>query len=221
MRRPTGYNPRMLRLDWQDQIVSVLDQGLRCLFPSGSAARASPARGIPEKTLSATERCDSIAMMRVNHAGEIAAQALYSGQSILARSEETRRQLLSAAREERDHLLWCRDRLNELGGRRSLLDPFWFGGSLAVGLLAGSVGDRISLGFVVETERQVEAHLNDHLQKLPARDERSRAVLERMAEDEAHHGTTAKLAGGAELPWPVRRLMGLGGGILRRTALRV
>ena len=156
--------------------------------------------------------------MRVNRAGEIAAQALYLGQSLLARSDETRHRLLDAADEERDHLVWCTQRLAELGGSKSMLDPIWYAGAAVAGALAGAAGDRASLGFVGETERQVEAHLGDHLRRLPVRDARSRAILEQMAADEAHHGTMAKLAGGREMPAPVRRLMAVGGEVLRRGA---
>jgi ubiquinone biosynthesis monooxygenase Coq7 len=156
--------------------------------------------------------------MRVNHAGEIAAQALYVGQAIGARRPETRAHLLDAAREERDHLDWCRKRLDELGHRPSVLGPFWYAGSFCIGLAAGSFGDAVSLGFVSETERQVEAHIQDHLGRLPADDTKSRAILETMAADETHHGTTARLAGGVPLPFAIRRLMSVGGEILRRTA---
>jgi ubiquinone biosynthesis monooxygenase Coq7 len=159
--------------------------------------------------------------MRVNHAGEIAAQALYSGQSLFARSAATRELLESAAREERDHLAWCQARIEELGGRASLLTPFWYAGSFAVGVLAGLRDDADNLGFVRETERQVEAHLRDHLGRLPAHDTKSAAILSRMAEDEMHHGTTAALAGGAELPAVIRGAMKFGGEILRRIALIV
>jgi ubiquinone biosynthesis monooxygenase Coq7 len=157
--------------------------------------------------------------MRVNHAGEVAAQALAIGQSVPARARAVRERLLQAAREERDHLAWCAERIEELGGRRSLLDPFWFAGSLCIGAAAGLLGDRRSLGFVAETERQVGAHLADHLRKLPAGDAWSAAVLRRMAEDEARHGKSAELAGGAQLPWVAREAMRFGGGFLRRAAL--
>jgi 3-demethoxyubiquinol 3-hydroxylase len=171
--------------------------------------------------LDAAERRESAELMRVNHAGEIAAQALYSGQAILARSDRTQAQLLQAGREEQDHLAWCRERLGELDARPSLLTPAWYAGAFALGVLAGAAGDRISLGFVAETERQVEAHIHDHLARLPAQDRTSAAILERMAADEAHHGTTARLAGGIELPRPVRSLMTLGGEILRHVAAKV
>jgi 3-demethoxyubiquinol 3-hydroxylase len=153
------------------------------------------------------ERRRSAALMRVNHAGEIAAQALYHGQALAARSTVTRELLLKAAREETDHLAWCETRLKELDSRPSLLNPVWYAGSFAIGALAALTGDRTSLGFVVETERQVEGHLDEHLTLLPAEDSRSRAILEAMRNDEIAHGVNAKAAGGAELPSPVRVLM--------------
>lgn len=207
--------------DFEDRLIAILDGGLRTLFASVPATRPSPALAAEEAALTAAERRRSAALMRVNHAGEISAQALYLGQSLFARTERTRRHLLEAADEEHDHLAWCASRLEELGGRRSLLDPIWFAGSAAVGVLVGASGDRISLGFVVETERQVEAHLEDHLDRLPPHDAKGRALLERMAADEAHHGTGAAAAGGADLPPPVSALMAICGGILRRTALHL
>ena len=204
-----------------DSLIAAADQALRTLTVPPPAARPSPAAEIPEAELSSEARQRSIALMRVNHAGEISAQALYRGQSLLARSEETRRHLLEAAAEEQDHLAWCAQRLEELDGRPSRLDPLWYAGSFLVGMAASVPGDSISLGFVAETERQVEAHLDDHLSRLPDADTRSAAILEQMSADEAHHGTTAKLAGGADLPGPIRRIMALGGNLLRNCSLRV
>jgi 3-demethoxyubiquinol 3-hydroxylase len=204
-----------------DDLLAILDDALRTLTVRQTASRQNPAERQPHSELSADERERSAALMRVNHAGEIAAQALYTGQALTARSPQTRAILRQAAQEERDHLAWCAERSDELGGRTSLLAPLWYAGSVALGALAGLAGDRASLGFVAETERQVEAHLHDHLTRLPLNDHRSRAVLEQMAEDEAHHGTTATLAGGTELPAPARFLMRIGGEILRKTALRV
>jgi 3-demethoxyubiquinol 3-hydroxylase len=158
-------------------------------------------------TLSDAEKRDSAALMRVNHAGEIAAQALYHGQALVARSAATRALLLKAAHEETDHLAWCETRLKELDSRPSLLNPLWYAGSFAIGAAAALLGDRMSLGFVVETERQVEGHLDDHLTRLPQDDTRSRAILQTMRTDEIAHGVSAKAAGGAELPSPVRFLM--------------
>lgn len=203
---------------WQDRLVGACDEALRTLAAPPAAARPSPADTIPEPTLNPGERRTSAALMRVNRAGELAAQGLYSGQALAARAPEVRAQLMAAAAEERDHLKWCDARLTELGGRASMLDAFWYLGSVGIGLAAGLAGDRVSLGFIAETERQVEAHLNDHLARLPTADKKSAAVLERMAADEAHHGTTAKLAGGVDLPLPIRRAMGVGGGLLRRIA---
>lgn len=208
-------------LDFEDRLITILDGGLRTLVAGSPAARPSPAEAHDEAVLTAGERRRSAGLMRVNHAGEISAQALYLGQSLLARSDETHRQLLTAAAEEHDHLAWCRSRLDELQGRRSLLDPFWFAGSAAIGVLVGAAGDRFSLGFVAETERQVEAHLDDHLERLPRVDARSTAVLERMAADEARHGTMATRAGGQPLPGPVTLLMSACGSFLRRTALHL
>jgi 3-demethoxyubiquinol 3-hydroxylase len=206
---------------WSDRLIATLDEGLRALGGSAVAARPSPADTISDDDLAAAERETSAALLRVNHAGELAAQGLYSGQALLARTSATRDQLRAAAREESDHLAWCAARLDELGGRASVLSPFWYVGSFCIGLLAASVGDEQSLGFVAETEKQVEAHLDDHLSRLPANDHKSRAILERMAADESHHGTMASLAGGTDLPLPVRLCMGLGGEMLRRIAALV
>jgi ubiquinone biosynthesis monooxygenase Coq7 len=179
---------------------------------SSAPATSAPASAAPTTTgaaaaLSETERRESAALMRVNHAGEIAAQALYHGQAFVSRSAATRDILLKAAREETDHLAWCETRLKELGSRPSLLNPLWYCGSFAIGVLAAATGDRTSLGFVVETERQVEGHLDEHLTRLPAADRRSRAILSAMRSDEITHGATARAAGASELPAPVRGLM--------------
>jgi len=208
-------------LAWPDRLIATLDQGLRAVAAPPASTRPSPAAALPEPDLSPKERRTSAALMRVNHAGEIAAQALYSGQSLFARSTATRDLLANAAREERDHLAWCDARIDELGGRVSRLTPLWYAGSFAIGVLAGLRTDADNLGFVRETERQVEAHLRDHLARLPALDTKSAAILTRMAEDEAHHGTTAALAGGAELPAAIRGCMTIGGEFLRRMALIV
>jgi ubiquinone biosynthesis monooxygenase Coq7 len=159
--------------------------------------------------------------MRVNHAGEVAAQALYMGQALVARDDATRAKLERAAAEENDHLAWCQERLDELGARPSVLAPFWYAGSFAIGALAGLAGDRWSLGFVVETERQVEAHLDHHLAELPPADRASRVVLERMKSDEVRHADDARAGGGAELPRPVRRLMSLVSKVMTTTAYRI
>lgn len=216
------YNVPMPDLpSWPDRLLAALDQGLRSLATAPAAARPTPAAAEPEAPLSAAERRSSAALMRVNHAGEVAAQALYHGQALVARSPGTRALLEHAAREELDHLAWCAERVTELGGRVSALTPLWYAGSFCIGVAAGLASDAVSLGFVHETEKQVEAHLRDHLSRLPTDDRRSAAILARMTEDEVHHGTTASLAGGAPLPLPVRRCMSVGGEILRRTALIV
>jgi 3-demethoxyubiquinol 3-hydroxylase len=208
-----------------DRLLGAADRALRSLFAPAQASRPTPggdaATGSSPATsaaLSDAERRTAAALMRVNHAGEIAAQALYHGQAFAARSEQTRELLLAAAREESDHLAWCETRLQELQSRPSLLDPLWYAGSFAIGALAALSGDRASLGFVVETERQVERHLDDHLQRLPASDARSRAILEKMREDEVAHGTRARQAGGVDLPAPVRTVMKHTARIMTRTA---
>ena len=172
---------------------------------AGSATETSAPRRPGD--LTDAEKRAAAALMRVNHAGEIAAQALYHGQALMARSTATRELLLKAAREETDHLAWCETRLRDLDSRPSLLNPLWYAGSFAIGAAAALLGDRISLGFVVETERQVEGHLDEHLVRLPPGDTRSRAILQTMQADEIAHGMSAKAAGGAELPAPVRALM--------------
>lgn len=199
-----------------DAWIGAADRALRALFAPAHASRPvpqpppTPAEGSPAE-LSPNERRRAAGLMRVNHAGEIAAQALYHGQAIAARSDATRRLLLEAAREETDHLAWCESRLRELESRPSLLNPLWYAGSFLIGALAAFAGDRASLGFVVETERQVEGHLDEHLGRLPATDLRSRAIVQQMRTDEAAHGANARAAGAMELPGPVRALM-------RRTA---
>ncbi|MDE2051538.1 MAG: 2-polyprenyl-3-methyl-6-methoxy-1,4-benzoquinone monooxygenase [Gammaproteobacteria bacterium] len=195
-----------------DPWIGAADRALRALFAPAHASRPvpqppAPAREGSAPELSPDERRRAAALMRVNHAGEIAAQALYHGQAIVARSEATRRLLLAAAREETDHLAWCESRLQELHSRPSLLNPLWYAGSFFIGALAALAGDRASLGFVVETERQVEGHLDQHLGRLPPSDLRSRAIVEQMRTDEVVHGADARAAGGTELPGPIRALM--------------
>lgn len=197
----------------------MLDQGLRTLFAEPRAGRPAPGSDLADTTLSVAETRTSIALMRVNHAGEVAAQALYLGQALFAKTSAARTHLLQAAAEEHDHLAWCSQRLDELGGRRSYLAPFWFLGGNLIGMAAAAAGDRASLGFVSETEKQVEAHLTDHLDRLPPADAKSRAILERMKQDEIRHGAMADQAGAKILPAPIPQLMAVGGGLLRRIAL--
>lgn len=191
-----------------DQLIGGLDDALRSV--SGNAAssgRPYPADDIAETEMDEAERRHAAGLMRVDHAGEVAAQALYHAQALTARSAAVREHMRRAAREEGDHLQWCSLRLRELDSRASLLDPLWYAGSFTIGAFAGLAGDRVSLGFVSETERQVEAHLAEHLQRLPAADQRSRAVLAQMQSDEERHGADARDAGGLPLPPPVPQLM--------------
>lgn len=191
-----------------DRAISAFDRALRA--SSGviqAPRRADPADGIEENTLSDADRARSIALLRVDHAGEVAAQALYEGQAFGARSEALADHLREAAAEEGDHLAWCANRLRELGGRPSYLGPLWYLGSLTLGTLAARAGDRVSLGFLAETEQQVTSHLDAHLAELPAADARSRAILEQMRADELQHASAAVDRGAAPLPAPARHLM--------------
>jgi ubiquinone biosynthesis monooxygenase Coq7 len=202
-----------------DSVIVAVDRALRAVFAPASAARAMPAPAAPPPTpLPQAARRESAALMRVNHAGELAAQALYHGQALVARSESTRAMLLSAARSESDHLAWCEARLKELAARPSLLNPLWYAGSFTIGALTALLGDRASLGFVAETERQVEGHLDEHLGRLPASDTRSRAILETMRAEEIAHGAAASAAGGTRLPPPLPALMRATARIMTRTA---
>jgi len=202
-----------------DRFLADLDHAMRTCFARPAASRPSPGGDIQTaEPLTPAERAESIRLMRVNHAGEVSAQALYRGQAFVATAASTRAHLREAAAEEQDHLCWCQERLDELGGERSLLVPFWYAGSFAIGVAASFAGDALNLGFIEETEKQVEAHLDDHLSRLPASDARSRTILEQMAVDEARHRENAVAAGAAPLPPAVRALMALGGGILRRIA---
>jgi 3-demethoxyubiquinol 3-hydroxylase len=194
-----------------DSAIAAADRALRAVFAPARSSRPTPQPAAAPAELSDAERRSAAGLMRVNHTGELAAQALYHGQALLAHSEATRQLLMEAARGESDHLAWCETRLAELGAHPSLLNPFWYAGSFAIGALAALMGDRASLGFVAETERQVEGHLDSHLDRLPPSDTRSRAILEAMRAEEIAHGATATRAGGMPLPQPVRALM-------RRTA---
>lgn len=203
-----------------DQFIIALDGGLRTVFASQHAARAYPA-STTDAPMSDVERAQAAALMRVNHVGEVCAQALYSGQSLTTKNESVRAELKRAAAEETDHLAWCEQRLNELGGRKSLLNPLWYGGAFTMGLVAGALGDKWNLGFLAETERQVEAHLDSHLQQLPEADARSRAVVEQMKNDEAQHAQTAISIGAASLPAPVQQAMRFMADVMRATAKRI
>ena len=205
-----------------DQLIMNLDQALRTLAGKPLVSgRPDPADDVDETPLSEIEQRESARLMRINHAGEVAAQALYQGQALTARLETVRGRMEQAAREENDHLEWCERRVKALGGRLSYLNPLWYLGSFAIGAAAGAAGDKWSLGFVAETEKQVIAHLDDHLQRMSPGDTKSRAVLEQMKIDEAHHGAVAKAAGGAQLPAPVRQLMRLTSKVMTRAAYRL
>lgn len=230
---PTGmpaYNPSMRNAPTPaDHLFAALGRGLALLggqagTQTGSdklSGRASPAQTQPQLAMDEATRKDVIGLMRVNHAGEVAAQALYHGQALVARDAKTRRHLLEVAAEEQDHLHWCEQRLHELGAGPSRLQPLWHAGSLAIGALAGLAGDRTSLGFIDETERQVAEHLGDHLRRLPENDLRSRAILEQMRRDEQRHGADAQAAGAQPLPPPVKGLMRQVARIMKFGAYRV
>lgn len=201
-----------------DQAIVEFDKMLRTVFASAPTARARPGVQLPEAEMTAEERRHAAALMRINHVGEVCAQALYQGQALTSSDPATRQALVQAAWEETEHLNWTEKRIEELGGRKSLLNPLWYLGSLAMGVAAGKFGDKWNLGFLAETERQVGAHLNDHLQRLPPGDQRSRAVLEQMAADEAEHAATAVHLGAAELPTPVKSAMRLSSRVMTGTA---
>jgi len=206
-----------------DRFLSSLDNALRTVAGVAHAGRPSPAADIDADgdRLGDADRALAGALMRVNHVGEVCAQALYQAQALTARSDGLRRQMLSAAKEETDHLAWTQQRLSELGARASLLNPLWYAGSFGIGLLAGRLGDRASLGFVVETERQVEQHLAGHLDRLPQADLRSRAIVARMQADEHQHAEAALDAGALQLPAPVRWLMAGAARLMTSTAQRI
>lgn len=208
-------------LSASDRLLATLDRGLRIVFAPPTASRPTPRPSVPSTELSADQRRLSGALMRVNHVGEVCAQALYQSQALFCRNPELREHFEHAAHEEIDHLDWTRERLEELGDRVSYLTPLWYGGAFALGSLAGLAGDQTSLGFVVETERQVEQHLASHLDRLPAEDHASRAIVAQMKDEEARHADEALAAGARLLPAPVKRLMRLAAGVMTRTAHHV
>jgi 3-demethoxyubiquinol 3-hydroxylase len=204
-----------------DRLIGEFDRALRAVAGVAQASRPSPAERLPENPVGEEERAHAAALMRVNHVGEVCAQALYQGQALTARDPATRQALDGAAREEEDHLAWSAERIRELNGRLSLLNPLWYAGAFAIGAAAGLLGDRWNFAFLAETERQVEEHLTGHLEALPAKDERTRAVVEAMRADEARHRQTALGLGAAELPEPVRRAMRLASKVMTTVAYRV
>jgi ubiquinone biosynthesis monooxygenase Coq7 len=210
----------------QFSAVDRLFEGVEMLLrgvagPNIRGARSNPADGVPDSPLSATERKHAARLMRVNHAGEVAAQGLYQGHAAIARSQRIADHMRAAALEELDHLSWCEQRLTELGAAPSRLQPLWYAGAFAIGATSGVLGDRWSLGFVEETERQVALHLGGHLDRLPLQDAKSRAIVERMRTEELQHGAAARAAGGTSLPDIVKRLMRLSAKAMTRTSYRI
>ncbi|MET0106047.1 MAG: 2-polyprenyl-3-methyl-6-methoxy-1,4-benzoquinone monooxygenase [Sedimenticola sp.] len=201
-----------------DNALIGIDQALRTIFGRPLVTeRTNPANSLPESESSEEVREHTAKLMRINHTGEVCAQALYQGQALTAKLPDVRDSMERAAQEENDHLAWCESRLNELGNRKSLLNPLWYAGSFAIGAAAGVAGDKWSLGFVAETEHQVCAHLDSHLEQIPASDQKSRAILEQMREDELHHATVALEHGGAELPGPIKLAMKLTSKVMTRS----
>lgn len=200
-----------------DTLITEFDKGLRTVFAQARSSRPHPDRDQPEAVLEAPAKKHVAGLMRVNHSGEVCAQALYNGQALTARSSATQAALRQASDEETEHLAWCEKRLDELGSHKSLLNPVFYAGSFVLGALAGALGDKWSLGFLAETERQVGNHLEGHLGRLPPQDDKSRAILQQMQIDEARHATTAMVHGAAELPAPVRFAMRLSSKMMTNT----
>lgn len=204
-----------------DSVICAFDRTLRTMSNVATASRPNPAAGVAEPGLTEQEKTHSAGLMRVNHVGEVCAQALYAAQSAFAKTPLTREQFQKAGEEEVDHLAWTADRLQELGSRTSLLNPLWYAGSFALGAVAAKLGDPVSLGFVVETERQVEAHLDRHLEELPPNDLRSRAIVTQMRDDEVAHAEAAAQLGAAELPLPVKKVMQAMAKVMTTAAYRI
>jgi len=210
------------QLSLNDKLIMLADNALKTLVGGYQVtSRSNPAHSAATSELTSDEAKHSAGLMRINHCGEVCAQALYQGQALTARLPEVREKMEQAAAEENDHLEWCASRLQQLDSRVSLFNPLWYAGSFAIGAVAGAVGDKWSLGFVAETEHQVVRHLDSHLGKLPEGDHQSRAILAQMREDELHHATTALAAGGAELPAPVKSVMHLMGKVMTSTVYYV
>ena len=213
------FNPKRARMDTLlNTAITATDNALRTLFAKPRASRACPTLPAEPTALDAEQKANAGALMRVNHVGEVCAQALYAAQALSTRDPVLRQQFIDAGREEGDHLAWTHERLVELGARPSLLNPLWYAGAFGLGLLAGRLGDRLSLGFVMETERQVESHLASHLERLPAGDHASRAIVAQMKDDEARHAKDASNAGAQELPTPVKALMRASAKVMTTTA---
>lgn len=204
-----------------DRLIIGFDRALRTLCGPAVSLRPVPGENLPNLELSAAEKRHAAALMRVNHSGEVCAQALYQGQALTARDDAARKTLERAAAEETEHLAWTAQRIDELGGRVSVLNPFFYAGSFAIGALSGLLGDKWSMGFLAETERQVEGHLDSHLEQLPAQDEKSRAIVAQMKEDEARHANMALAHGAAELPTPVKQAMRISSRLMTVSTYRV
>ncbi len=202
-------------------LITTADNALRTIFAKPHASRPCPTVAAEVTDLSAPDKALAGALMRVNHVGEVCAQALYAAQALSTQDPALRKKFMAASKEEGDHLAWTRQRLDELGARPSLLNPLWYAGSFGLGLLAGRMGDKISLGFVVETERQVEAHLAEHMERLPLGDHESRAIVAHMKADEARHAVEAQASGAIELPAPVKALMGAAAKVMTTVAHRI
>lgn len=204
-----------------EAFILQVDKALRTVFATASSRRPYPDAGIDEEEMSEAEKRHAAGLMRVNHSGEVCAQALYQGQALTARNPEAARALIEASEEETEHLAWCEKRLQELGSHKSLFNPLWYAGSFTLGALAGALGDKWNLGFLAETERQVEGHLNGHLSALPEKDAKSRAIVEQMKTDEIKHAETAVEHGGVPLPMPVKQAMQLTSKVLTFAAYRL
>lgn len=213
----------MIPLPSIDKLIVEFDKALHTVLDvkTSTTDRTMPGSELTEPELNTEAKSKSLGLMRVNHAGEVSAQALYQGQALTAKLPDVKEAMEQAALEENDHLVWCKHRIEGLGGHTSVLNPIWYGASFALGAIAGKVGDKWSLGFVVETEKQVVKHIDEHLADIDISDVKSRAILEQMKEDELHHGTVAREAGGAELPEPIKQLMGVVSKVMTRTSYHI
>ena len=203
---------------FSEQFITAFDAGLRTLFATAHSARPRPDADLEEPALDDASKHHAAALMRINHVGEVCAQALYSGQAITSKNPQLVKALQHAAAEETDHLAWCEARINELGGRKSLLNPLWYAGSFTLGAVAGALGDKWNLGFLVETENQVAAHLQNHLQQLSNADIKTRTIVNQMQQDEAAHASKANALGASELPAPIKAGMKIASKIMTKTA---
>jgi len=221
VKKETAMLPALPKLPTPDILIEQFDKALRTVFATAATRRPYPDADLPEAEMNETEKRHAAGLMRINHSGEVCAQALYAGQALTARNQEVQQALAAAAEEETEHLAWCEKRIGELGSHKSFLNPLWYAGSFALGAFAGALGDKWNLGFLAETERQVEGHLDSHLDTLPVQDVRSRAIVEQMKLDEMKHADTALAHGGANLPAPVKLAMRISSKLLTRSAYRL